>query len=75
MSQTRNKTTGKPLYGLPYALSLMIFYAFALQCMSTIAIMKRETGSWKWPIIQFTAFLALAWVSAWVVNTLSLALL
>jgi ferrous iron transport protein B len=75
MSQTRNKKTGKPLYGLPYALSLMIFYAFALQCMSTIAIMKRETGSWKWPIIQFTAFLALAWVSAWVVNALTLALL
>ena len=75
MSQTRSKETGKPLYGLPYALSLMIFYAFALQCMSTIAIMKRETGSWKWPIIQFTAFLALAWVSAWVVNALTLALL
>ncbi len=75
MKQSTNPETGKPLYGLPYALSLMIFYAYAMQCMSTIAVMKRETGGWKWPIIQFTAFLALAWLSAWVVFNLTSALI
>ena len=74
MRQSSDTKTGKPLYGLPYALSLMIFYAFALQCMSTIAVMKRETGGWKWPVIQFLAFLALAWLSAWVVFNLTSAL-
>ena len=71
MKQKMNPKTGKPLYGLPYALSLMIFYAYALQCMSTIAVMKRETGGWKWPLIQFSAFLTLAWLSAWVVFNLT----
>lgn len=71
MRQSSDPQTGKPLYGLPYALSLMIFYAFALQCMSTIAVMKRETGGWKWPTIQFTSFLVLAWISAWLVFNLT----
>ena len=75
MKQKLNPKTGKPLYGLPYALSLMIFYAYALQCMSTIAVMKRETGGWKWPLIQFSAFLTLAWLSAWVVFNLTSALI
>ncbi|MBM3920167.1 MAG: ferrous iron transport protein B [Sphingomonadales bacterium] len=75
MKQTTNPETGKPLYGLPYALSLMIFYAYAMQCMSTIAVMKRETGGWKWPFIQFASFLALAWLSAWVVFNLTSVLL
>ncbi|NBP04610.1 MAG: ferrous iron transport protein B [Bacteroidetes bacterium] len=74
MKQAKNPETGKPLYGLPYALSLMIFYAYALQCMSTIAVMKRETGGWKWPLVQFTTYLVLAWISAWVVFNLTSAL-
>lgn len=44
---------GRPVYGFATSLSLLIFYVFALQCMSTIAVTKRETNSWKWPIIQF----------------------
>jgi ferrous iron transport protein B len=75
MQQKVNPRTGKPLYGLPYALSLMIFYAFALQCMSTIAVMKRETGGWKWPIIQFFAFLSVAWLSSWLIFNITSAVL
>ena len=75
MKQATNPETGKPLYGLPYALSLMIFYAYALQCMSTIAVMKRETGGWKWPLVQFTTYLVLAWISAWIVFNLTSALI
>jgi ferrous iron transport protein B len=50
------------------ALALMIFFAFAMQCTSTIAVVRRETNSWKWPIVQFLYMLALAWVAAFAVN-------
>lgn len=46
------------------AIGLMIFFAFALQCMSTVAVVKRETGGWKWPALQFCYMLALAWIGA-----------
>jgi len=52
---------GKPVYTLATALSLMIFYLLAMQCMSTLAIVKRETKSWKWPIFQFVYMTALAY--------------
>jgi len=47
------------------AVALMIFFAFALQCISTIAVVRRETGSWKWPVIQFTYMGVLAFVFGW----------
>lgn len=59
-----NPITGKPRYDFPTALSLLLFYVFALQCMSTLAVTKRETKSWKWPIIQFVFMGALAYLSA-----------
>ena len=71
MQTAINPDTGKPRYGVPYALSLMIFYAFALQCMSTIAVMRRETGGWKWPMLQFLMFTAIAWLSAFAVHGLA----
>lgn len=52
------------------ALALLVFFAFALQCLSTVAVMRRETAGWKWPILQFSYMLALAWVGAYVVNRL-----
>ena len=52
------------------AVALLIFFAFALQCMSTIAVMRRESGGWKWPILQFIYMLALAWGGAWTANAL-----
>jgi ferrous iron transport protein B len=55
------------------ALALMIFFAFAMQCTSTMAIVKRETNSWKWPAIQFAYMLVLAYVSAFIVNHLVMA--
>jgi ferrous iron transport protein B len=55
------------------ALALMIFFAFAMQCTSTIAVVRRETNSWKWPIAQFVYMLALAWVAAFAVNHLVMA--
>jgi len=61
---------GTPVYTLATGLSLLIFYAFAMQCMSTLAIVKRETRSWKYPIIQFAYMGVLAYVGAWVMYVL-----
>ena len=52
---------GRKVYDYPTALSLLIFYVFAMQCMSTLAVVKRETKSWKWPIIQFFYMGAMAY--------------
>ena len=56
------------------ALALMIFFAFAMQCTSTMAVVRRETNSWKWPAVQFLYMLVLAWVAAFLVNHIALAL-
>ena len=56
------------------ALALMIFFAFAMQCTSTMAIVKRETNSWKWPAVQFLYMLALAWIAAFIVNHVAMAI-
>ena len=53
---------GRPVFTLASGLSLMIFYVFAMQCMSTLAVVKRETRTWKWPIIQFIYMTGLAYV-------------
>jgi ferrous iron transport protein B len=50
------------------AIALMIFFAFAMQCFSTIAVVRRETGGWKWPAIQFAYMTAVAWVGALLAN-------
>ncbi len=56
------KEDGTPVFTLATALSLMIFYVFAMQCMSTLAVVKRETGGWKWPIIQVIYMTGLAYL-------------
>ena len=57
------------------ALALMIFFAFAMQCTSTMAVVRRETNSWVWPALQFAYMLVLAWLSAFAVNHIATALL
>ncbi|HOZ78645.1 MAG TPA: ferrous iron transport protein B [Ferruginibacter sp.] len=61
---------GSKVYTLATGLSLMIFYVFAMQCMSTLAVVKRETRSWKWPIIQLIYMTCLAWLSSWLVYSI-----
>jgi ferrous iron transport protein B len=58
------RSDGKPLFNLASGISLMLFYAFAMQCMSTLAIVKKETNSWKWPMIQLFGMSILAYVIA-----------
>jgi ferrous iron transport protein B len=64
MAEEINPVTGEPVYNQATAWSLLVFYVFAMMCMSTLAVTKRETGGWKWPIIQFTFMTTLAYVSA-----------
>ena len=52
------------------AVALLIFFAFAMQCTSTLAVVRRETGGWKWPIAQFTYMGALAYIGAFLANHL-----
>ena len=65
-----NPETGKPMYDMALGFSLLIFYAFAMQCMSTLAVTYRETKSWKYPTIQFVYMTALAYISAFIVYQL-----
>ena len=58
-----NPILGGPLFNFASGISLLLFYAFAMQCLSTLAIVKRETNSWKWPIYQFTIMTAIAYIA------------
>lgn len=56
---------GSPVYTLAAGLSLLVFYVIAMQCMSTLAVVKRETRSWKWPLIQLAALTIMAYLCSW----------
>ncbi|EEF58863.1 ferrous iron transport protein B [Pedosphaera parvula] len=69
LAQTLTKQTradGKPIYTPLTAVALMVFYVFALQCVSTVAVVRRETNSWKWPAFQWLYMGALAWLLAFI---------
>jgi ferrous iron transport protein B len=61
---------GTPLFGLASGVSLMIFYAFAMQCMSTLAVVKKETNSWRWPAAQLIIMTVIAYLAALIVYQL-----
>ena len=64
MASEINPDTGKKRFNFPVGMSLMVFYAFAMQCMATFAIVKRETKTWKWPLIQLFGMALLAYISS-----------
>ena len=68
--QSATYSDGRKVYTLPTAFSLMIFYVLAMQCMSTLAIVKRETKSWKWPLLQLTYMTILAYGMSFLVYQL-----
>lgn len=70
MNAEINPKTGKKVYTLPVGLSLMVFYAFAMQCMSTLAVVYKETNSWKWPMLQLIYMTLLAYISSLIVFNL-----
>jgi len=56
--------TDRPLFGIPVALSLMVFYALCAQCAATLAVIGRETNSWHWPVFTFAYMTTLAYFGA-----------
>ena len=56
----------RPVFTIPVALSVMVFFALCAQCASTLVIMGRETRSWRWPIFAFVYMTALAYFGAWI---------
>ncbi|WP_431200964.1 ferrous iron transport protein B [Mucilaginibacter sp. P19] len=67
MHEAKNPQTGGPVFTLAVAFSLMMFYAFAMQCASTVAVVYRETKDWRWPAAQFAYMTALAYTASFIV--------
>ena len=64
MAAETNQVLGGPLFTFASGISLLLFYAFAMQCMSTLAIVKRETNTWKWPMVQLVGMTGIAYIAA-----------
>ncbi len=67
LKQEKDPRTGTPFFTPLRAISLMVFYVLAMQCMSTVAVVKRETNGWKWPLFQFAYMTGLAWFASFLV--------
>jgi len=65
---------GRALFTPLVCFTLMVFYVFALQCVSTIVVVRRETGSWKWPLVQIGYMTTTAWLACFAVRQIGLAL-
>lgn len=65
---------GEKVFSAPTIVALLIFYAFAMQCASTLAVMWRETNSWKWPLFTLAYMFVLAWGGAWIARAITIAL-
>jgi len=66
LREERWSDSGRPVYTLASGVSLMVFYVYAMQCMATFAVVRRETKSWKWPIIQLVYMGVLAYLAAFI---------
>jgi ferrous iron transport protein B len=55
---------GSPVFSIPVALSIMVFFALCAQCVSTLMVIRRETNSWRWPVFSFVYMTSLAWIGA-----------
>jgi ferrous iron transport protein B len=62
----KDPATGHPRFTPLIGVSLMVFFVLAMQCMSTVAVVRRETNSWKWPLLQLTYMNALAWLASFI---------
>ncbi|WP_099020409.1 ferrous iron transport protein B [Mycolicibacterium palauense] len=63
---------GELVFTAPTVVALLVFFAFALMCMSTVAVIRRETNSWRWPVVAFTYMFAVAWIGAFVARYITL---
>ena len=68
LREDRDPRTGAAVFGLPAALALLVFFVFALQCTSTMVVMARETGGWRWPAFAFVYMLGLAYAASFLTH-------
>jgi ferrous iron transport protein B len=71
---TMTDDRGNRVFTAPTVIALMTYFMYALQCMSTVAVMRRETNSWRWPAFAFSYMFALAWVMAFVARSIAIGL-
>jgi ferrous iron transport protein B len=69
------RDNGKPVFNMPTAASLLVFFVLAMQCLPTIAVTKRETGSWNWALLQLSYMTVLAWIASFITFTIVTAVL
>ena len=67
LPRVKNDRTGLPVYTPLVGVSLMVFFALACQCMSTVAVARRETNSWRWPLFMLIFMNAIAWIASFLV--------
>ena len=67
LKTTLDPDTGKPAYTPLIGISLMVFFVLACQCMSTVAVVRRETNSWRWPLAMIVVMNGLAWIASFIV--------
>ncbi len=72
--QAAKRSDGSPLFSIPVALSLVVFFALCCQCAATLVVMRRETGTWRWPLFAFSYMTGLAWIGAWITYHAAIAL-
>ncbi|MEU8606981.1 ferrous iron transporter B [Actinoplanes sp. NPDC048791] len=71
MTHPDGPRAGQPVFTAPTIAALLVYFAFALQCMATVGILRRETGGWKWPLVAFTYLTTLAWLMAFLARTVT----
>jgi ferrous iron transport protein B len=74
LKDARWPDTGRPVFTLPVALSIMFFFALCAQCSGTLVVIGRETGSWIWPVVSFVGMTTIAYLAAWGVSAAGRAL-
>lgn len=74
MTYSDGSRAGQPVFSAATVAALLVYFVYALQCMATIAVLRRETGTWRWPAIAFGYLTALAWVMAWLARTVTVLL-
>ncbi|GAC58586.1 ferrous iron transport protein B [Gordonia hirsuta DSM 44140 = NBRC 16056] len=74
MRYTQGPHTGQIVFSPPTIVAMLLFFAYALQCMSTVGAIRRETNSWKWPLISWGYMFVLAWVAAYLGYTITAAI-
>lgn len=65
---------GTPIFTAPTIVALLTFFVYAMQCFATLAVLRRESNSWRWPALAFTYMTALAWVMAWIARAVTIGL-